>query len=149
MMYLDMMTYLTDNNLAKVDRASMGVSLEDRIPLLDDHRLIEFAWRLPLSLKIRKGKSKWILRQVLYRHVPLSLIERPKMGFAVPIDSWLRGSLRDWAEGLLDERVIKQQGYFDPRPIRQKWAEHLSGQYNWQYLLWNILMFQCWLEERS
>jgi asparagine synthase (glutamine-hydrolysing) len=147
MMAQDMLFYLADDILAKVDRAAMAVSLETRVPLLDPE-VVEFAWKLPLDLKIRGGTTKWVLREVLHRHVPRELIERPKMGFGVPLDSWLRGPLRDWAESLLDERRLRSEGYFEQAPIREAWTAHLKGQSNQTFKLWAVLMFQSWLEEQ-
>jgi asparagine synthase (glutamine-hydrolysing) len=144
-MYLDQRTYLPDDILLKVDRCAMSVSLEGRIPMLD-HRVVEFAWSLPTSLKMKAGQEKWPLRQILYQHVPKEIIDRPKMGFGVPIDSWLRGPLRDWAEDLLDETKLKQQGFFHSKPIRKKWQEHLSGDMEWSFYIWHVLMFQQWYE---
>ena len=145
MMAKDTAGYLIDDILVKVDRAAMYNSLETRIPMLD-HELIEFAWSLPMSLKINKGRSKWPLRAVLAQYVPTHLIDRPKAGFAVPLDLWLRGPLKNWAEELLDETRIQQQGFLNSEPIQKKWQEHLSGKRNWASQLWSVLMFQAWLE---
>jgi asparagine synthase (glutamine-hydrolysing) len=148
MMAQDMLGYLPNDILAKVDRAAMAVSLETRVPLLDPE-VVEFAWRLPLGLKIRGSTTKWILRQVLYRHVPLALIERPKMGFGIPLDSWLRGPLRDWAEALIDERRLTDEGYFQAGAIRQAWSALIGGDSRQQFKIWSALMFQSWLDAQG
>lgn len=148
MMLWDLVEYLPGDILTKVDRAAMAVSLETRAPFLD-HRVIEFSARLPLSMKIREGKGKWLLRQLLYRYVPRKLVDRPKMGFGIPIGDWLRGPLRGWAEDLLDPDVVSQQGYLNPTPIQQAWASHLSGKKDNEYALWNVLMFQAWLKNQQ
>ncbi len=146
MMALDSITYLPDDILVKVDRASMASSLETRLPFLD-HKLIEYVYKIPHSLKFRNGQGKWILKQILNQHVPKNLTDRPKMGFGVPIDEWLRKPLRDWAENLLSDKKLEQEGYFNSKPIRTKWKQHLIGKKNWQFELWDILMFQAWLDK--
>lgn len=145
MQYFDMTTYLPGDILVKVDRASMGVSLESRVPFLD-HRVVEFAATLPLAFKIEKKQGKQILREVLYRYVPKEIVERPKTGFGIPVAEWLRGPLRDWAEELLSPSRMRNEGILDPQPVLQKWKEHLSGTHNRDGEIWGVLMFQAWLD---
>jgi len=148
MMYLDLISYLPDDILVKVDRASMAVSLEARCPLLD-YRVAELAWRLPLELKIRDGKGKWILRQLLHRYVPQELVERPKAGFAPPVGAWIRGPLRDWAEELIRPARLLSEGLLDPAPIHAVWKQHVRGHYDWGMLLWPVLVFQAWRQAQT
>ena len=146
MMYVDLITSAPDDSLVKTDRAGMAVSLQSRAPLLDDHRLIEFAWRVPLAMKIRDGRGKWLLRQVLYRYVPPELVERPKQGFMIPLADWLRGPLRSWVESQLDQKRLDQEGFFNAALIRDRWRQHLEGKRSFPMELWTVLMFQSWLE---
>lgn len=145
MMLEDAMQFLPDDILVKVDRASMGNSLEVRAPLLD-YRVVEFAWRVPMRLKIKDGQGKWLLRELLNKYIPPEITERPKMGFDVPIAAWLRSELREWAESLLDEGRLRREGFLNPQMISAKWREHLSGKRNHQHALWAVLMFQAWLD---
>ena len=148
MMHMDTRTYLPDDILCKVDRAAMSMGLETRAPFLD-HRVAEFSWQLPLSMKINGNQTKWILRELLYKDVPKNLIERPKAGFSIPLGAWLRGPLREWAENLLDGARLEQEGLLYPEPIRLAWTQHLSSKYDHSAKLWSILMLQSWLEAQD
>jgi asparagine synthase (glutamine-hydrolysing) len=143
MAYFDSLNYMPENVLTKVDRASMAVSLEARVPLLD-YRVMEFSAKLPMNLKIRNGKGKWLLRQVLYRYVPRRLVDRPKMGFRLPLANWLRGPLRAWADDLLQPKQLEQDGFLVSEPIVAKWKEHLEQRNDWSRHLWSVIMFQAW-----
>ena len=148
MMFLDLGIYLPGDILTKVDRAAMGVSLETRVPLLN-HKVVEFAWNMPIEMKIYRGEGKWALRRILEKYIPNQLINRPKMGFGVPIDSWLRGALFNWSKSILDENIIRSDGFFNYEEIQKIWLEHQSGKYNHEHKLWNILMFQMWLHKEK
>jgi len=147
LMYLDLVTFLPDDIMVKVDRATMAVGLEARAPLLD-HRLVEFCWRLPMRMKVRDGSAKHLLREALSRYVPPEMVERPKKGFGAPVGAWLRGGLREWADSLLDRRRLVDEGFLHPGPIVRRWAEHRSGQRDWSASLWDVLSFQAWLESQ-
>ena len=148
MMYADAMTYLPDDILTKVDRATMSVGLESRSPFLD-HKIVELSWMINNKFKINNGLGKIILRDILYKHVPKKLIERPKQGFGIPLATWLRGPLKDWANDLLNENKIKSQNYFDYKLIRNRFESHIKGENNWEHSLWSILMFQAWNENNK
>jgi asparagine synthase (glutamine-hydrolysing) len=144
MMLCDTVGYLPNDILTKVDRASMAVSLESRVPMLDPN-VYRLAWQLPLEYKAHAGEGKLVLRKALGRHLPVDSFERPKMGFGIPLDSWLRNELRDWAEDLLDPTAMRNDGFLDVELVRSRWDQHQSGVRNWHYLLWSVLMFQSWL----
>ena len=144
MMCMDLLTFLPDDLLVKVDRAAMAVSLETRAPFLD-HRIVEFSLNLPQHFKVRNGETKWILKELLKQYLPVEIFQRPKMGFAVPVGQWLRGPLKEWADDLLNQTRLKNEGFFNPKVISKKWNEHIDGTHNWDYHLWDILMFQAWL----
>ena len=148
LMYRDSIYFLPDDILCKVDRAAMANSLETRAPFLD-HRVVELAWKMPMNMKIRNNQGKWALRQILYRYVPRELIERPKVGFAIPLDQWLRGPLRNWVTSLLDHDRLQHEGFFHPELVSKIWKQHLSGKYNWSRRLWSLVMFQAWLEQQK
>jgi asparagine synthase (glutamine-hydrolysing) len=148
MMYWDVISYMTDDILCKVDRAAMGTSLETRVPFLD-HRVAEIAWQIPTNMKIKNGQGKWPLREILYKRVPQELIERPKAGFGIPLDDWLRGPMKTWAEKLIDIDRLSNEGFLNPEIVHEIWNQHIEGKRNWSFRLWSILMFQSWLEQLS